>query len=159
MDRVRNLRPNIVVLSAYWDYSDPDHDRVTRAAKLLHTIELVKAAGVQRVVVLGSAPFWITPVPTLLLSELHRNPDKPVPHRLPRGLLTAHDDTLLEMTALKAGAFYVPVFESLCDQTSCIATTGSGWKDFIMYDQSHFTDHGAVLLVHRIWPMIVNSRS
>jgi peptidoglycan/LPS O-acetylase OafA/YrhL len=40
LDRVRNLKPDIVVLSAYWDYLDPDHDRATRAERLLQTIEL-----------------------------------------------------------------------------------------------------------------------
>jgi hypothetical protein len=159
LDRVRNLKPNIVVLSAYWDYLDPDHDRTTRAEGLLQTIELVKAAGVQRVVVLGSAPFWTTPVLGLLVSELHRNPDNAVPHRLARGLLEAHDDTLLRATTLKAGAVYVPVFENLCNPTSCIATTGPGWKDVVTYDQSHFTDHGSMLVTQRIWASIIDSQS
>ena len=159
LDRIRNLKPGIVVLSAYWDYPDTDHDSATRAEKLLHTIELVRAAGVHRVVVLGSAPFWTTPVPGLLVSELHRNPDNPVPRRLARGLLQAHDDTLLRATTLKAGAVYVPVFENLCDQTSCIATTGPGWKDLVIFDQSHFTDHGSILLTQRIWASIIGSRS
>jgi peptidoglycan/LPS O-acetylase OafA/YrhL len=159
LDRVRNLKPSIVVLSAYWDYLDPDHDRTTRAEKLLQTIELVKAAGVQKVVVLGSVPFWTTPVLGLLVSELRRNPDNPVPHRLAQGLLEAHDDTLLRTTTLTAGAVYVPVFENLCDQTSCIATTGPGWKDVVTYDQSHFTVHGSMLVTQRIWASIIGSRS
>jgi len=67
-------------------------------------------------------------VPYLLISELHRNPNSPVPHRLSRGLLEVHDDTLLKATAQKAGAVYVSVFESLCDQTSCLVTTDrAGW--------------------------------
>jgi peptidoglycan/LPS O-acetylase OafA/YrhL len=158
LDRVRNLKPDIVVLSANWDYLNPDHDSITLAEKLLHTIELVKAAGVQRVVVLGSAPIWTTPVPELLVSELQRNPDNPAPHRLARGLLEAHDDTLLRATTLKAGAVYVSVFENLCDQTSCIATTGPGWKDVVTYDQSHFTDHGSILVTQRIWASVLGSR-
>ncbi len=159
LDRVRSLKPSVVVLSAYWDYQDPDHDRVTRAEKLLQTIELVKAAGVQRIVILGSVPFWTTPVPGLLVSEVHRNPGEPVPHRLSRGLLEAHDDTLLRATALNAGAIYVPLFEDLCDDTSCIATTGPGWKDVVTYDQAHFTVHGSMFVAQRIWGSIVSSRS
>lgn len=157
-DRIRALKPEIVVLSAYWDYEDPDHDRATRAEKLLQTIELVKAAGVQKVVVLGSAPYWTTSVPGLLVGELHRNPDKPLPQRLSRSLLQAHDDSLLKATTLKAGAVYVPVFERLCDQTSCIATTGPGWKDVVTFDKSHFTDHGSILLTQRIWASVLDSR-
>ena len=159
LDHVRSLKPAIVVLSAYWDYLDPDHDRATRAEKLLQTVELLKAAGVQKVVVLGSVPFWSAPVPGLLVTELHLNPNSPLPHSLPRSLLEVHDDTQLKAATLKGGAIYVPVFENLCDQTSCIATTGPGWKDVVTYDQSHFTDHGSMLVTQRIWNLILNSRS
>jgi hypothetical protein len=159
LDNIRNLKPSIVILSAYWDYLDPDHDPTTRAEKLLQTIELVKAAGVQRVVVLGSSPFWKLPVPVLLIRELHRNPNNPLPHSLSRSLLVAHDDTLLKAITLKAGAVYVPIFENLCDETSCIVTTGPGWKDVVTFDQSHFTGHGAILVTQRIWASIIGSRS
>lgn len=155
LDRVRELKPAIVVLSAYWDYVDPDHDRTTRAAALLRTIELVKAAGVKKVVVLGSAPYWTTSVPGLLVGELRRNPDKPLPHRLARSLLEVHDDSLLKETTLKAAAVYVPIFETLCDQTSCIATTGPGWRDVITFDKSHFTNHGSIWVCQRIWASII----
>jgi peptidoglycan/LPS O-acetylase OafA/YrhL len=159
LDRIRNLKPSIVVLSAYWDHFDPDHDPATRAERLVETIESVKAAGVQRVVVLGSVPFWTAPVPGLLVRELHRNPDTPLPRSLPRSLLDVHDDTLLKAATLKAGGVYVPVFENLCDQTSCIATTGPGWNDVVTYDESHFTGHGAMLVAQRIWKLIVDPTS
>jgi peptidoglycan/LPS O-acetylase OafA/YrhL len=159
LNRIRTLKPDIVVLSAYWDYSDPDHDSASRIEKLGHTIELIKAAGVQRVVVLGSVPYWISPVRRSLASKLHRNPGSPLPHDLPRNLLKGHDDTLLMATALKAGAVYVPVFEDLCDPTGCIVTTGPGWKDIVTYDQAHFTDHGSTLVAQRIWDSIIGPRS
>jgi hypothetical protein len=159
LEQVRNLKPDIVVLSGYWDYPDPDHDRATRAEKLLETIRLVRAAGVRRVVVLGSAPYWTAHVPRLLVSELRRNPGNPIPHRLARGLLLAHDDTLLRATVLKAGAAYVPLFDNLCDQSSCIATTGPSWRDVVTFDQAHFTDHGSMLVAQRIWASIIGSRS
>jgi peptidoglycan/LPS O-acetylase OafA/YrhL len=156
LDRVRNLKPDIVVLSASWNFLDPNHDRATNPDKLLQTIRLMKAAGVRRVVVIGTEPIWIRAVPYLLVSELHRNPNSPVPHRLSRGLLEVHDDTLLKATAQKAGAVYVSVFESLCDQKSCLVTTGPGWKDVVTYDQAHFTDLGSVLVAQLIWASIVN---
>jgi peptidoglycan/LPS O-acetylase OafA/YrhL len=156
MDRVRKMKPDIVLLSAYWDYPDPDHDRATRAEKLLHTIEEVKAAGVPRVVLLGSAPFWTSPVPGLLAGELHRNPHQALAPELPRSLLEPHDDALLKATALEAGAVYVPIFENLCDEQGCLATTGPGWQGVVTFDQSHFTEHGSALVAQRIWSSIVH---
>ena len=159
LEHIRNLKPAIVVLSAYWDYLDPDHDRATRDEQLLRTIEILKSSGVQKVVVLGSAPYWSASVPGLLVAELHRNPNNLLPHNLPGSLLEVHDDTELKAVTEKAGAVYVPVFENLCDQTGCIATTGPGWKDVVTYDQSHFTEHGSMLVAQRIWKLIIGSRS
>jgi peptidoglycan/LPS O-acetylase OafA/YrhL len=159
LDRVRLLKPDIVVLSAYWDLQGSDRDHIARAEKLLQTIELVKAAGAKKVAVIGSVPIWTTPVKALLVSELHLNPGAPVPRRLARGLLVVHDDTLLKETTLRAGAIYVPVFEDLCDPTSCIVTTGSGWKDMVTYDNSHFTDHGSMLVARSIWASIIGTHS
>jgi peptidoglycan/LPS O-acetylase OafA/YrhL len=158
IDRIRNLKPDVVVVSGLWcDPADTDHSCTSRPEGLLRTLELVKDAGVKRVVVIGSAPFWKNGVPGLLLNELHLNPNNPVPQRLPRSLLEAHDDTLLRATAQKAGAVYVPIFEDLCDQTSCIVTTGPGWQNVVTYDLSHFTEHGSILVAQRIWASIVQA--
>jgi peptidoglycan/LPS O-acetylase OafA/YrhL len=154
---IRILKPDVVVLSALWDYSDPDHDRATRAEKLRRTIELVKAAGVQRVVVIGSAPSWTSTVPSLLIDEIRHRPNTPVPDRLTRGLLGTHDDALLSETTQKAGGYFVPLINNLCDPTSCIVTTGPSWTDVITYDNAHFTEHGSIMVAQRIWPSIIHA--
>jgi peptidoglycan/LPS O-acetylase OafA/YrhL len=157
MDRIRLLKPEIVVLSAHWDYPDPDHDRATRAEKLRQTIEQVKAAGVPRVAVIGSAPFWRSPVPELLLEEVRRNPERPLPDRLARSLLAVHDDSLLRSTVQRAAVGYIPVFDRLCDSEGCLATTGPDWRDVVTYDYSHFTEHGSLLVAQHIWPSIMQA--
>jgi hypothetical protein len=155
LGRIRKLKPDTVVLSAYWDYWN--QDRAVQAEKLRQTIEFVKAAGVRKVVVLGSVPIWTEPVPGLLISELRRRPNTALPHSLPRSLLETHNDTLLKAATLGAGAVYVPVFERLCDETSCVVTTGPGWRDIVTYDHTHFTDHGSILVVQDIWKWIRDS--
>ena len=157
LNQIRVLKPQIVVLSASWSFLDFNHSGAPLAEKLLRTIELVKAAGVQRVVVIGSRPEWTNTVPKLLIIELRRNPNNPVPFRLMRSVVKTHDDTVLRATAERAGAVYVPVFEFLCDQTSCLATTGPDWKDVLTFDDQHLTQHGATLVAQRIWPSILGS--
>jgi peptidoglycan/LPS O-acetylase OafA/YrhL len=159
LERVRKLRPATVVLSAHWDNPNPDQSAATKRQELLNTIESIRAAGVANVVVIGSFPFWTAPVPGLLAGEVVRHPNRPVPQRLPRSLLEPYDDTSLKAIVTTAGAVYVPVFSELCNPSSCIATTGPGWRDVVTYDQSHFTDHGSILVTQRIWPWIMNSRS
>jgi hypothetical protein len=160
LDRIRLLRPNIVVLSALWyDPANAGQNYAARAEGLLKTIELVKEAGVQRVVVVGSAPFWKYGVPGLLLNEVHRNPNNPVPEQLPQAFLEAHDDTLLKSVAQKAGAVYVPLFDDLCNKNNCVVSTGPGWQNVITYDLSHFTEHGSIFVAQRIWASIVQSEN
>jgi peptidoglycan/LPS O-acetylase OafA/YrhL len=162
MDRIKILKPDIVLLSARWDlYNDwdVDHDRAARTEKLLHTIQSIKSAGVQKVVVIGSAPFWKSAVPMLLFNEVRRNPAVPVPHRLARSFVAAHDDSLITAAAQRAGAVYVSLFDLLCDQTSCLATDGPSWQDVVTSDTDHFTVHGSVRAVQSIWASILDTHS
>lgn len=157
IDRIRVLKPDVVVLSGLWDFLNPDKDSAMPIEKFSQTIELVKATGVPRVVVIGSAPDWRNDVPKLLIMGLHRNPGNPISHRLARGLMFPYDDALLMATAQRAGAVYVPVIENLCDPTSCLVTTGPGWEDVLIYDQIHFTEHGSIVFAQRIWASIIQS--
>jgi hypothetical protein len=156
LDRIRRVVPEIVVLSAYWEPTGQGQSRVERAEMLRKTIELVKAAGVQRVVVVGSAPSWTSGVPAILVDRIVHNPPlSSVPQRLPRSLLEPHDDTLLKAAAQESGAIYIPLFDDLCDQTSCVVATGASWRDILTYDKAHFTEHGSILVAQRIWPAIL----
>ena len=155
LDRVKTLKPDIVVLSAYWDYTGWvfQHGGFDNnyAAKLFQTIQSIKAAGAKRVVVVGSAPVWKNDVPRLLIHQVLHDPSQPVPHRLGRELTETHDDTLLKSTALQAGAEFVSIFDYLCDESTCLATTGPGWQDMISPDYAHFTGTGSTLVVEDIW--------
>ena len=160
LDRIKILKPDIVVLSADWDVyneRDMDHDRAARAEKLLHTIQSIKSAGVKKVVVIGSAPKWKIDLPALLLNEVRRDPAVPVAHRLPRSLVEAHDDGLITATAQRGGAIYISLFDRLCDQTSCLATDGPSWRDVVTADSSHLTEHGSIRAAQGIWASILYS--
>ncbi|MBB6145668.1 peptidoglycan/LPS O-acetylase OafA/YrhL [Silvibacterium bohemicum] len=158
LDRIRNLKPDVVVLSADWDQTAPDQSRHDRMEKLSRTIELVKAAGDPRVIVIGSVPLWKRPVAGLLAGEIRRNPNEAVPLRLGRSLLEAHDDSALVAASVGAGAVYVSIFDQLCDQTSCLVTTGPTWNDLITYDQSHFTISGSTLVTRTFWQSVIDHR-
>ncbi len=155
LERVRALKPEVVVLGAYWELEDPDHTQATRIAALGKSIELIRSAGAGRVVVVGPAPFWKSYVPGLLVAALHRRPDVAAPQRLDRNLLIAGDDDLLRRTVEASGGVYLPLIGRLCDPSSCLVLEGSDWKHLITYDQSHFTPYGSERVAERIWPVIV----
>ena len=159
LDRIRTLKPAVVVLSAYWEPLDPRQTRAERASRLVQTIELVKSGGVQKIVVVGSAPAWTNAVPALMIDKIMHDPRHLVPQRLSRELLTEHDDTLFKEASRNAGAIYLSLFDDLCDQTSCIVSTGPSWQDVLTYDRAHFTDHGSLLVAKYLWPAIQLSGS
>ena len=89
--------------------------------------------------------------------KTRRNPTVPVPHRLARSLVEAQDDSLIAATAQRGGAIYISLFDRLCDQTSCLATDGPGWKDVVTADISHLTEHGSIRAAQSIWASILYS--
>jgi peptidoglycan/LPS O-acetylase OafA/YrhL len=156
--QIRKLKPDIVVLSGQWDWHF-QHDPGISTDELRKTIGLVKASGVGRVVVIGSAPEWKSEVPDMLISEVRRHPNAPLSGRLSRGLLKFHDDTVLEAATQQMGAIYISLFENLCDQTSCVVGTGPSWQQVITMDTAHFTGYGSTLVARRIWPSIIGSEN
>jgi hypothetical protein len=158
INRIRTLKPQIVVFSAFWYFPDKDYAPSRLKPALVATVKQVFAAGVQRVIILGSSPNWSNDVPILLVNEVRYHSNAPVPHRLGRDLLIDHDDSFLKAAAKESGASYVPLIDKLCDSSSCLVTTGSGWQDILMYDATHFTQHGSVLVAPMLWPEIAPNR-
>ncbi|MGA9471790.1 MAG: acyltransferase family protein [Terriglobales bacterium] len=154
MNRIRIIKPDVVVMSADWTIWDMNHDPAF-TAKLQKTIELVRATGVHRVVVVGSAPFWSDSVPELLVREVRRRSTASVPHRLSRRYLGDHDDAMLMATAERGGAVFISIFDQLCDQSSCLVSTGDQWSDMLTYDNAHFTEHGSRIVAELLWPSII----
>jgi peptidoglycan/LPS O-acetylase OafA/YrhL len=158
LERIRALKPDMVILSGYWDYQGFLKRRggfdENYAKLLMKTIQDLKAAGVARVVVIGSAPIWKAELPKLLIGSVRSNPTKPVPQRLSRRMLSPHDDLMLKVSAEQAGAEFVSIFDYLCDASSCLVATGQGWQDVTTSDSGHFTTRGSALVVEGIWEQI-----
>ena len=154
IERIRELKPAVVVLSAIWDEPFITRDP-SFAAEFENTIASVKAAGVRKVVVIGDAPMWSVDVPLLLTHEVRINPFTPVPHRLSRSYLVHLNDTQVMETAQEAGAVFVPIIDRLCDQKGCLVTTGPAWSDIVTFDVGHFTVHGSTIVAPLIWPSIM----
>jgi hypothetical protein len=58
-------------------------------------------------------------------------------------------------TTRNAKAVFVPIFDDLCDASTCLVTTGSTWQDVVVFDTNHFTEHGSILVARQIWPSIL----
>jgi len=69
-----------------------------------------------------------------------------------------HDDTVMKAMTEKGGAVFISFYQDLCDQTSCEASTGPGWRDLLQWDRGHFTVHGFEIVARFIWPGIVSGQ-
>ena len=160
--RIKKLKPDIVVLSALWpealNGSRDGTDTSNMARDFVHTIRSLKLMGVPRIVIIGPAPFWNRPVPEILMDEVRVHPGQSLSSNLSTELLTNTEHGRLRELAEKSGATYVSVMSRLCDKRSCFVTTGQSWKDLLVWDTSHFTEHGSVILVQRIWDDVVGNQ-
>ena len=157
-DRIKLMKPDIVVMSAEWNGMGLPLRPATRQTGLeglAFTIRTLKSIGISRVVVIGSAPIWSQNVPALLINELRSDPARPLPLSLPRSLLRGDDDSKLEAAAEQSGAVYVPLIPNLCDADRCQVTTGPYWQDVLTFDEAHFTERGSVFVVRRIYDQVI----
>jgi peptidoglycan/LPS O-acetylase OafA/YrhL len=130
LQQIRSIKPDIVILSAFWNYSELREAPNDNMEKLVGTIHDLQSSGVNRVVLIGSAPMWTNDVPVLLISQVRKHPADSLPYRLQRNFVDRNDDSSLQFVARRAGAVYIPLFDKLCDPVGCIATTGPSMQNF-----------------------------
>jgi hypothetical protein len=85
-------------------------------------------------------------VPTLLMVEVRKHPNDPVPQRLSRRYLQTHNDLLLKVVTEQSGAEFVSIFDILCDPSSCQVMNGQDWHGMMTFDTAHFTVPGATIV-------------
>lgn len=122
MERIAELRPDHVLLFAYWtgnDYEDPA--QVLR--DLDEGIAAMHAAGVRQVIVLGPAPRWRQWLPRLLVQRHGEAPFLRVPQRLRDATLPdphALDEALGPALAGREGVTWVSAIGRLCNLRGCL---------------------------------------
>ncbi|MGJ4925888.1 acyltransferase family protein [Bradyrhizobium sp. HKCCYLS2038] len=138
---VRDLAPDIVILSANW--SRTVMGPAARAG-LLTTIGALTAAG-SRVMVVGPSPQFDRPLPSLLIATARfgvRADGHMV--ELPRET----DDFLRGLLKDVSQTDYVPLLTLLCPGNHCVLQAEDGAP--LAWDEGHFTAQGSELVAARI---------
>lgn len=141
LERIRALRPDVVVLAARWSDSS--------ATQAPATVRALRAIGVKRVIVVGPVPRWTLPLPAVLIRYLQRHPLQQPPIRLLEGLEREPfiRDSAMRAALEAADARYVSVTELLCAREGCLALVSgqpSAW------DSEHLTDASSRLVARAI---------
>ena len=156
--KIQEIKPDIVVLFAVWDYYIAHFPERTADSPLIkalsQTIALLKDLGVPRIIVVGPAPKWRKPLPELLFKAAARDPRHRVPIRMSVGLDPAfvQADTLLRTVYAGQSVTYVSLGEILCDADGCLTHVGEGPDGIITGDYGHLTTPGAVYVAQRLPP-------
>src|SRR5690606_20784550 len=121
MQRIAELRPDYVLLFAYWNGND-----FQDASQVLHDLDegiaALHAAGVREVLVMGPAPRWRDWLPRLLVKRHEDTPFLRVPQRLRDTQPEPHalDAALAAALAGRDGVRYISAMDRLCDLRGCL---------------------------------------
>ena len=152
MEEVRQLKPEIVVLYAFW------HEKALfnryDMTNFESTVRAIQQAGVKKVVVLGAAPFWKAYLPELLINEWKKGPpENPPPLRLPRSNLDpfVQDNTLeMKRRSEALGVTFISGLDTFCDTHGCLTRLGERDAKPLSYDYGHLTVAGSTYWVDQI---------
>jgi len=143
LEAVDRVKPDMVVLAAYWDHYDWKGIR--------DAVEALKAKNVGRIVVVGPVPDWEPQaLPEAVCKEILLSAEEAtVPSRL-TPLHFAERRALDEEMGKyvrELGVDYFSALDALCDDGSCLVSLDGAPDTLVGWDNSHLTTAGAAYLV------------
>jgi peptidoglycan/LPS O-acetylase OafA/YrhL len=155
LGKVRESRPDVVVLSANWIQHGQAWAPNDDVARLLEqTLGAITAAGAGLVVVIGPVPQWRDDLPRVLAKATFRDvPRHRVPRRMTFGLepvVFEADAALATLLAKREGVTYVSPSRLLCSEEGCLTRVDDEADGLMTWDYGHLTTKGATYLVRAI---------
>jgi peptidoglycan/LPS O-acetylase OafA/YrhL len=149
---VQSIKPEIVVLHAYWPFEFYDKPA------MLQTIATLRASGVAKLILLGAPPYWNPPLPQAVLKAWEAGPPAlQPPFRLKQGVVPLTFSVDQEMAALakQAGVQYISMVDLLCNDAGCQTRLTSDGGAILSHDYGHLSHEGAVWVANKIMPQIL----
>jgi peptidoglycan/LPS O-acetylase OafA/YrhL len=146
--RVREIRPDIVLLHSTWGgYLDGTAE----------TVAALKQQTGARIVVLGSVPWWKRGLPNEVLRYfmLHH---RLIPQRS-RDAEADNSGAQLRARVVPLGAEFISAWDAMCNADGCLARIGEGAGDISASDQVHLTEKGSVFLVQSIIDQVLGGET
>ena len=138
MDSIRQTRPQIVLMHAYWSH-------YPEWTALEGTLGALKAMGVPKLIVVGPVPLWNVSLPQVIGNYYRHHRSEPLPYRLKEGLLpeAPRIDALLRNLCRRLGVDYVSPLEILENDDGALIRTGESAETVTSADYGHVTEAGA----------------
>jgi hypothetical protein len=155
LDRIKNLRPNVVIIFVNYrnqDRNSQNLEKIPYDKFLLEKTREFKDWGINKVILLGQMPMWADPLPKLLLRRFVRL-GRPIPERTFEGLdpISIQWDEKLRAQKYPDEVTYASLRESLCDGFGCLVKVGPRFgEDLIVFDGGHLTVSGASFVTENV---------
>lgn len=151
-EMINNLKPDLVIISAFWWQYKNRKELLTNALKFFQQIKI------KRIIVVGPSPFWTDLSPRIKLYTAFKND---INHRIPERLIENPDDVNIENEireiAQRFKVTYISPRELLCNEQGCLARLNSSPKELIQADTSHYTAAGSRFLINHFANIIIPS--
>lgn len=155
IEAIRQARPDVVVLYAWWHH--PRYD----LSNLEATVDELKRAGVPRIILLGAVPYWQGPLPRILLEAWKQGPvTRPPPLRLKKQLdpnLKAITDQMRARSAAM-GIEFVSGMDHFCNEQGCLTRLSNDATEPLSYDYGHLAPDAVRYYVEQLAPLIFEPR-
>jgi len=135
--RLRELRPDAVVLAADWRPPVP--------LPLGSVIDAIQRNTGARIIVVGPVPGWLPSLPRVLVSYQENHPGHIVPAFISEGANQGRIefDGTLRRSLADLGVTYVSPVEALCNGSGCLALSNGSPT---AWDDAHLSDEGSKLV-------------
>jgi peptidoglycan/LPS O-acetylase OafA/YrhL len=138
--RIAEASPDVVLLEGLWSLDDT-------AEILKPSIEALQRAGIQKIIILGTAPGWLRGLPEVV-TTYYRRTGKLLPERV-NTYFQPSSDSSMEEVARELGVQFISSRSPFCNQDGCLTRIGSA---LVSRDEVHLTPAGARFLVNAIAP-------
>nr|WP_224790259.1 SGNH hydrolase domain-containing protein [Pseudomonas fluorescens] len=160
LDKIRELVPDTVILSAMWGNYD--------LSSLPATVKQLHSAGVRKVVLLGPTPAWKDTPSRIAFNlwssdPLHRVPSQRLDYTKygmgydgldedGRDTRTEIAEQKLRPLAHESGAVYISIIDKMCNKDGCLMRASESSGDAFYLDIVHLTPHGADFVMKAVAP-------
>jgi peptidoglycan/LPS O-acetylase OafA/YrhL len=151
--RVRALRPQIVLVGAYFEsFLDSPAwlypgfiEAFARGAARLHE------TGGSAVIIAGQVPIWTSSLPSLVAHEWQLDGKTAMYSKIGLDQRSLAVDSILRSQPWPAGVSYVSLVRALCNDDGCLRRVGDDLpEDLMAVDYGHFSKRGSLKVVREI---------
>lgn len=157
MSLISKTAPDTVLMFGRWDTYLANNSASKLRSKLAETVRHLHRSGVDRILLLGPAPFWSGSLPTNMIEFVKTSDSKYLPERSQYRLdpIGKNSDKLLRSIAMTVpGIDYVSVYDILCESDGCLVTTDGTVSGLTTWDYGHLTTPGAEYVIERLMKTI-----